>query len=113
MSDDWYKRDTGAWLQVEQHLNLAEIGALTLLADETHKRSSWFVDDDKRVAGHLGISQRKWQPIKKRLIDIGAISVEDGHVIIPAREGPALRKRWRKRKPKWWGCKTEDDRREA
>jgi uncharacterized protein YdaU (DUF1376 family) len=78
MSDDWYKRYTGAWLEVERLLSLDQIGALTVLTDTMHKLNAPLADDDRRIAGLLGIHTKRWQPIKARLIEVGALEIAQG-----------------------------------
>ena len=84
MTFDWYRRDAAAWIEVEQRLTLEQAGALNLLADIMHKLGSPLVDADRRIAGILGIDTRKWQAIKRRLIEVGALILEGERIDIPA-----------------------------
>jgi Protein of unknown function (DUF1376) len=70
VGDDWYKRDTGEWLKIQSALSLEQVGALTVLTDTMHKLNAPLVDDDRRVAGLLGIDTRKWQAIRRRLLEV-------------------------------------------
>ena len=73
MSFDWYKRNSGWWLDIELDLTLEQAGALNILGDMMHKLNAALVDDDTRIAKHLGIHVLKWRAIKKRLLEIGAL----------------------------------------
>ena len=84
MSFDWFKRDTGAWLTIEQQLSLEQAGALNVLADVIHKLNAPLADDDRRVAGLLGCHVNKWRPIKQRLIEVGAVKIDGERLDIPA-----------------------------
>jgi hypothetical protein len=79
MTFDWYKRDSGAWLQIEQQLTLEQVGALNTLADFMHKLSQPLVDDG-RICGLLHITPNKWTPMRAKLIEVGAL-VSDGAVL--------------------------------
>lgn len=76
----WYKRDPERALNGMLGLNLEERGAYNTVLDLIYLRDGKLPDDDRFIAGYLGVDVRVWKRIKQRLIDLGKLSVIDGMI---------------------------------
>jgi uncharacterized protein YdaU (DUF1376 family) len=74
----WYKRDPDAALSGMMGLSLEERGAYNTVLDLIYTRDGNLPDDERFVAGWLGVDVRVWRRIKNRLIDLGKLYVAEG-----------------------------------
>lgn len=74
----FYKRDPDRALAGMLELNMEQRGAYNSLLDVLYSRDGDVPDDDVRVAKMMGCHWRKWAALKKQLIDIGKVWIEDG-----------------------------------
>jgi uncharacterized protein YdaU (DUF1376 family) len=74
----WYKRDPDAALSGMMGLSLEERGAYNTVLDLIYTRDGNLPDDERFVAGWLGVDVRVWRRIKNRLIDLGKLYVTEG-----------------------------------
>lgn len=78
----WHKRFHGDALNGYMGLSLEMRGAYTTLLDLMYD-TDWEIgvlDRERLIAGHLDVSIRKWNSIRKELIDAGKIDVIDGFI---------------------------------
>lgn len=76
----WYKRDPQDALDGMAPLSLEERGAYNTVLDLFYVRDGKLPDDDRFIAGFLGCDVRVWRRIRERLIDLGKLFVEAGHI---------------------------------
>jgi uncharacterized protein YdaU (DUF1376 family) len=76
----WYKRDPERALNGMMSLTLDERGAYNTVLDLLYFRDGKLPDDDRFLAGYMGVDVRVWRRIKTRLIGLGKLSVIDGMV---------------------------------
>jgi len=74
----WYKRCGLDFIHGTMMLTLEEKGAYSLCLDLIYDRGGPIPDDARWIAGVCGVSTRKWNAIRERLISLGKISVENG-----------------------------------
>lgn len=74
----WYKRDPERALKGMFGLNLEERGAYNTVLDLIYLRDGNLPDDDRFIAGYLGVDVRVWRRIKTRLIGLDKLFVKDG-----------------------------------
>lgn len=74
----WYKRDPQAAIDGMMTLTLEERGAYNTVLDLFYVRDGNLPDDDRFIAGFLGVDIRVWRRIRSRLIELGKLSIEDG-----------------------------------
>ena len=74
----WYKRDPEKALNGMMGLSLDERGAYNTVLDLIYHRDGKLPDDDRFLAGYMGVDVRVWRRIKTRLIGLGKLSVIDG-----------------------------------
>lgn len=79
-ANPWHKRYHGDALTGFMSLSLEERGAFQTLLDLIYDRGGPIVDNDRLLAGYLGVSLRKWASLRDMLISKGKIAVEDGHI---------------------------------
>jgi hypothetical protein len=78
MSLPYYLRYPDAFLEATDGWPGDLKGAYGILLDLIYRRDGKLVDDAGSIAGHLGYSVRKWNLLKKQLIEKGKIKVVDG-----------------------------------
>lgn len=76
----WYKRDPDAALSGMMGLSLEERGAYNTVLDLIYTRDGNLPDDERFIAGWLGVDVRVWKRIKERLISLGKLRVEAGNL---------------------------------
>jgi uncharacterized protein YdaU (DUF1376 family) len=74
----WYKRDPDAALQGMFELNLEERGAYNTVLDLIYSKTNQLPDDERFIAGCLRCDVRVWKRIRRRLIALGKIYLDDG-----------------------------------
>jgi uncharacterized protein YdaU (DUF1376 family) len=74
----WYKRDPTAALEGMAELSLEERGAYNTVLDLIYARGGSVPDDDRFLAGWMRCDVRVWRRIRKRLVNLGKLYVEDG-----------------------------------
>lgn len=74
----WYKRDPEAALRGMQTLSLELRGAYNTVLDLIYSRDGNLPDDDRFIAGFLGVDVRVWKRLKGSLIDAGKLYIEAG-----------------------------------
>lgn len=74
----WHKRYHSDALTGFMSLTLEERGAYQTLLDMIYDRGGPIVDNDRLLAGYMGVSVRKWLSIKEHLVDKQKILVRDG-----------------------------------
>lgn len=74
----WYKRDPEAALRGMHTLSLELRGAYNTILDLIYSRDGQLPDDDRFIAGFLGVDVRVWKRLKTALIDAGKLYVEAG-----------------------------------
>ena len=76
----WYKRDPLAALDGMSELSLEERGAYNTVLDLIYARDGKVLDDDRFLAGWMRADIRIWRRIRKRLIDLGKLYIQDGNL---------------------------------
>lgn len=76
----WHKRYHSDALTGFMSLTLEERGAYQTILDLIYDRGGPIVDNDRLLAGYMGVSLRKWMAVRGALISKGKIAVEDGHI---------------------------------
>ena len=76
----WYKRCGADFIHGTMMLTLEEKGAYSLCLDLIYDRGGPIPDDARWLAGVCGVSTRKWNAIRQRLLELGKI-VTDGSFI--------------------------------
>lgn len=79
----WYRRFPSDALSGYMCLNLEERGAYTTLLDLMYDRGESLHDNERLLAGHLGVTTRKWRSVKHALIEKGKITITDGKISNP------------------------------
>lgn len=74
----WHKRYHSDALTGFMSLTLEERGAYQTLLDMIYDRGGPIVDNDRLLAGYMGVSVRKWLSIKEQLVRKEKILVHDG-----------------------------------
>lgn len=80
MSARWYKRCGADFIHGTMMLTLEEKGAYSLCLDLIYDRGGPIADDARWLSGVCGVSIRKWNAIRQRLLDLGKLVAEDGHL---------------------------------
>lgn len=78
MSARWYKRCGGDFIHGTMMLSLEEKGAYSLCLDLIYDRGGPIPDDARWISGVCGVSIRKWNSIRQRLIDLGKLTSQNG-----------------------------------
>lgn len=73
----WYKRFGADFVHGAMGLSLEEKGAYSLCLDLIYDRGGPIPDDPRWLAGVCGVSVRRWNAIRKRLIETGKITADD------------------------------------
>lgn len=76
----WHKRYHSDALTGFMSLTLEERGAYQTVLDMIYDRGGPIVDNDRLLAGYMGVSVRKWLAIKSVLIAKQKIEIVGGHV---------------------------------
>lgn len=80
MSARWYKRCGADFIHGTMMLTLEEKGAYSLCLDLIYDRGGPIADDARWLSGVCGVSIRKWNSIRERLVSLGKIQVQDGYL---------------------------------
>ena len=80
MSARWYKRCGADFIHGTMMLTLEEKGAYSLCLDLIYDRGGPIPDDARWISGVCGVSIRKWNSIRDRLIETGKITVLNGEL---------------------------------
>jgi uncharacterized protein YdaU (DUF1376 family) len=81
MKTPWHKRFHSDALNGYMSLTLEERGAYTTILDMMYDRGGPIQDNERLVAGYMGVSLRKYKSVKAALIDKGKIQIIDGHIV--------------------------------
>jgi uncharacterized protein YdaU (DUF1376 family) len=81
---DWYARCPRRALRGMQHLNLELRGAYCTLLEMIYDRGEAVQDDDKFIAGWMGVTVRKWRMIRAELLRLNRIIIVEGRYGRPA-----------------------------
>jgi uncharacterized protein YdaU (DUF1376 family) len=76
----WYKRCGADFIHGTMMLTLEQKGAYSLCLDLIYDRGGPIPDDARWLSGVCGVSIRKWNSIRERLIELGKITVKGGHL---------------------------------
>lgn len=74
----WYKRSGADFIHGTFGLTLEEKGAYSLCLDLIYEHDGPIPDDARWLAGICGVSVRKWNALRNRLIETGKLVVKDG-----------------------------------
>lgn len=77
MSGRWYKRCGADFIHGTMMLSLEEKGAYSLCLDLIYDRGAPIPDDARWLSGVCGVSIRKWNSIRERLIGLGKLVAEN------------------------------------
>lgn len=80
MKRRWYKRCGADFIHGTMKLTLEEKGAYSLCLDLIYDRGGPIPDDERWLAGICNISTRKWRILRDRLVELGKLSLVDGHL---------------------------------
>lgn len=78
MSARWYKRCGADFIHGTMMLSLEEKGAYSLCLDLIYDRGGPIPDDARWLSGVCGVSIRKWNAIRERLLSLGKLVSDDG-----------------------------------
>lgn len=78
MSARWYKRCGADFIHGTMMLTLEEKGAYSLCLDLIYDRGGPIPDDARWLSGVCGVSIRKWNAIRERLVSLGKLTAVDG-----------------------------------
>lgn len=78
MSARWYKRYGMDFIHGTFNLSLEEKGAYSLCLDLIYDRAGPIPDDARWLSGICGVSIRKWNCIRNRLIETGKLVANEG-----------------------------------
>ncbi|MEH6836041.1 DUF1376 domain-containing protein [Falsihalocynthiibacter arcticus] len=74
----YYKRFPRDFLEGTVGMPFEEKGAYGIVIDLIYLQDGSLADDSGYISGHLGMSVRKWNSIRERLINRGKLQVNDG-----------------------------------
>jgi uncharacterized protein YdaU (DUF1376 family) len=80
MSARWYKRCGADFIHGTMMLTLEEKGAYSLCLDLIYDRGGPIPDDARWLSGVCGVSIRKWNVIRDRLVLLGKLIAENDHL---------------------------------
>lgn len=80
MTLPWYRRFPDNFIAGTVGLTLEEKGAYSLILDLMYVRGGPVPDEPRYIAGVCNCSVRKWNAIRQRLLDLGKITITDGHL---------------------------------
>lgn len=78
MTARWYKRCGADFIHGTMMLTLEEKGAYSLCLDLIYDRGGPIPDDARWLSGVCGVSIRKWNAIRERLLSLGKLASENG-----------------------------------
>jgi uncharacterized protein YdaU (DUF1376 family) len=76
----FYKRDPNAALAGMAELTLKQRGAYNSLLDALYAADGDLPDDDRRIARMISCHWREWATVKRELIDLGKVWIEEGYL---------------------------------
>ncbi len=76
----YYKRYTDDALTGMRELDLQQRGAYITVLDLIYEKDGDLVDDDRFLAGYLGVDIRVWRRLKRKLIELDKIQIGDGRI---------------------------------
>lgn len=76
----WYKRNGADFIDGTMGLSLEEKGAYSLCLDLIYDREGPIPDDARWLSGICGVSIRKWNALRERLIADGKLYIENGKI---------------------------------
>lgn len=76
----WYKRYGGDFVLGTMGMSLEEKGAYSLCLDLMYARGGAIPDDPQWLSGVCGVSTRKWNIIRARLIELGKLECQAGRL---------------------------------
>ena len=76
----WHKRYHSDALTGFMSLTLEERGAFQTLLDLIYDRGGPIINNDRLLAGYMGVSLRKWAALRDTLVSKCKITIEDGHI---------------------------------
>ncbi|WP_454888682.1 DUF1376 domain-containing protein [Sphingobium indicum] len=79
-ANHWHKRYHSDALTGFMSLTLEERGAFQTILDLIYDRGGPITNNDRLLAGYMGVSLRKWAAIRDALTSKGKIAIEDGHI---------------------------------
>jgi len=79
----WYKRDPDAAISGMMNLTLEERGAYNTVLDLIYSHDGKVRDNDRFLSGVMCCDPRVWRRIRARLIEMGKLTLEDGHILNP------------------------------
>lgn len=80
MTRPWYRRFPDNFIAGTAGLTLEEKGAYSLVLDLMYVRGGPIPDEPRYIAGVCNCSVRKWNAIRARLLELGKITIVDGHL---------------------------------
>lgn len=80
MSARWYKRCGADFIHGTMMLTLEEKGAYSLCLDLIYDRGGPIPDDARWLSGVCGVSIRKWNAIRERLLSLGKLHTDGQHL---------------------------------
>lgn len=80
MGARWYKRCGADFIHGTMMLTLEEKGAYSLCLDLIYDRGGPIPDDARWLSGVCGVSMRKWTALRERLVSLGKLVAEGGHL---------------------------------
>lgn len=86
MTQPWYRRFPDNFLGGINGMTLEEKGAYAVVIDMIYQRGGPIADEPRYIAGICNCSVRKWNAIRRRLIELGKLDAIDGHLMNPRAE---------------------------
>lgn len=74
----YYKAYPRDFIEGTLGMSFEEKGAYRIILDLIYMKGGALSDDDRYIAGVLGLSVRKWNSLKNRLVELGKIQLIDG-----------------------------------
>lgn len=62
-------------------LTLEEAGAYTIVLSLIYETENRLLDDERIICAHLNVDGRVWRRIRRRLIEVGKLTLEDGLLV--------------------------------
>jgi len=76
----WYKRYPSDFISGTLQLSCEEKGAYSVVLDLIYDRGGPVPDDPQWIARVCNLSTRRWNQIRRRLLELGKLSAGDGHL---------------------------------
>jgi len=80
-ANPWHKRYHSDALHGFMSLTLEERGAFQTILDLIYDRGSALIDNDRLLAGYMGVSLRKWNSLRQILIEKRKIYIDENGMI--------------------------------